>query len=67
MITILFQTAEPNLIDRLAHGKRSVAVNLKHEDGRGVLRRLCSAADVLIDPFRPGESSELIRYFALVY
>ena len=42
-------------MDRLARGKFSVAVNLKKPEGANVLRKLIKDADVLIEPFRPGE------------
>ncbi len=35
-------------------GKRSVTVNLKSEEGRGLLWRLLEGADVLVENFRPG-------------
>ncbi|MBA3842289.1 MAG: CoA transferase [Actinobacteria bacterium] len=38
----------------LARGRRSVALDLKREEGREVLRNLVDRADVLLDPFRPG-------------
>lgn len=41
-------------LDVLSRGKRSVALDLKSEAGRGSLRRICDASDVLIDPYRPG-------------
>ncbi|KZT40008.1 CoA-transferase family III [Sistotremastrum suecicum HHB10207 ss-3] len=45
--------------DILCRGKRSIALNLKTETGRSILKRLISAADVLIDPFRPGVLEKL--------
>ena len=39
--------------------KRSCTVNLKHEDGKAVLRRLLAGADVLIENFRPGAMARL--------
>ena len=48
------QLGQPEL-DFLAAGKRSVSVNLKHPDGAAVVSRLCSRADVLLEPFRPGQ------------
>ena len=41
-------------MDRLGRGKKSIALNLKDENGLAVVKRLCSKADVLIEPFRPG-------------
>ena len=41
-------------IDRLAHGKRSLAVNLKSKQGIAIVRKLSSQADVIIEPFRTG-------------
>jgi alpha-methylacyl-CoA racemase len=40
--------------DPLGRGKRSLRVDLKNPEGAAVVRRLASAADVLLDPFRPG-------------
>jgi CoA:oxalate CoA-transferase len=40
-------------------GKRSVTVNLKHPDGREVVRQLAKAADVVVENFRPGTAGEL--------
>jgi len=37
-----------------ASNKKSLALNLKTEVGRGVLRRLVQTADVLIENYRPG-------------
>lgn len=41
--------------DVQARGKRSLALDLKRQQGAAVLRRLCRGADVLIEPFRHGE------------
>ena len=35
-------------------GKRSVVVNLKAPDGRGVVTRLARSADILVENYRPG-------------
>jgi CoA:oxalate CoA-transferase len=40
-------------------GKKSVTVNLKTEEGRGVLRDLVRVADVLVENFRPGVMDRL--------
>jgi len=39
---------------RLNAGKRSVAVDLRHAEGRALVRRLAPAFDVVIESFRPG-------------
>lgn len=41
-------------MDSLTRGKRCAVVNLKHEAGKNIVRKLCQNADVLIEPFRPG-------------
>ena len=40
-------------------GKRSLALNLKHEDGLAVLKKMVADADVLIHNFRPGVPEKL--------
>jgi crotonobetainyl-CoA:carnitine CoA-transferase CaiB-like acyl-CoA transferase len=39
--------------------KRSVTLNLKHEEGRQAFRTLLSGADVLVESFRPGVMERL--------
>ena len=34
--------------------KRSIALNLKDERGKAILKRLCADADVFVQNFRPG-------------
>jgi alpha-methylacyl-CoA racemase len=43
----------------LARGRRSVAVDLKHPDGVGVVLDLVAAADALVEGFRPGVAERL--------
>ena len=43
----------------LNRSKKSVALDLKSEDGAGALRRLIATADVLIENFRPGSLAKL--------
>ena len=40
-------------------GKRSLTLNLKHEEGRRILRQLLDGADVLVENFRPGTLDRL--------
>ncbi|XP_067929441.1 alpha-methylacyl-CoA racemase-like [Watersipora subatra] len=46
-------------VDTLSRGKRSIAVNLRKPPGVNVVKRVCSTADVLIEPFRPGIMEKL--------
>ncbi|MGI9184110.1 MAG: CaiB/BaiF CoA transferase family protein [Solirubrobacteraceae bacterium] len=48
------ETAKSALFLALNRGKRSVRINLKSEQGKGVLLKLVADADVLIESFRPG-------------
>ena len=40
-------------------GKRSVTLNLKHDAGKALLKRLVRTADVLVENFRPGVMDRL--------
>ena len=44
---------------RLNRSKRSVALDLKQEAGKAVLRRLASSADVIVENLRPGTMRDL--------
>jgi alpha-methylacyl-CoA racemase len=46
-------------LDSLTRGKRTATIDLKHEAGKGIFRKLCANADVLIEPFRPGVMERL--------
>ena len=56
-------------------GKRSLAVDIKHETGREILTRLAGQADVLVQNFRPGTMERLglgpdelrVRHPRLIY
>jgi alpha-methylacyl-CoA racemase len=43
----------------LLRGRRSLAVDIKAEDGRAIVRRLVARADALIEGFRPGVMERL--------
>ncbi|SDL64484.1 CaiB/BaiF CoA transferase family protein [Maricaulis salignorans] len=45
--------------DTYNRGKRSIALDLKSEDGRAVMRKLIAEADVLVENFRPGVATRL--------
>ena len=45
--------------DSLNRGKKSLAIDLKNEEGREVLHRLLRDADVLVENFRPGVRDRL--------
>ncbi|MBY0597491.1 CaiB/BaiF CoA transferase family protein [Bacillus bingmayongensis] len=42
------------IFNMLNRNKKSIAINLKQEDGREVLRQLVAEADVFLEGFRPG-------------
>ena len=44
---------------RLNRGKRSLALDLKREDGKALFRRLCAGADVIVENLRPGTMRDL--------
>ncbi|XP_046278288.1 alpha-methylacyl-CoA racemase isoform X2 [Marmota monax] len=46
-------------VSQLARGKRSLVLDLKRAQGAAVLRRLCTRADVLLEPFRRGVMEKL--------
>ncbi|MBY8336544.1 CoA transferase [Alteriqipengyuania sp. NZ-12B] len=45
--------------DILARGRKSIALNLKEEQGIALARKLCASADGLIEGFRPGVMERL--------
>ena len=45
--------------DILARGRKSIALNLKSEQGIALARKLCASADGLIEGFRPGVMERL--------
>lgn len=51
-----FESVPPEFLLR---GRRSIAIDLKHPDGPGVLLRLVERADVLLEGFRPGVAERL--------
>jgi formyl-CoA transferase/CoA:oxalate CoA-transferase len=48
-------------------GKRSLALNLKHDEGRAILWRLVERADVLVENFRPGTLDRMGFSFEAVH
>jgi CoA:oxalate CoA-transferase len=40
-------------------GKKSLGLNLRHEEGKEILRRLVKVSDMLIQNFRPGTMAEM--------
>lgn len=58
--------AFPGFHESLARGKRSVALDLKHPQGREAFFAMVAAADVLIEGYRPGSMVRLgLGYEAL--
>ena len=54
------------VFEMLNRGKRSIALNLKHETGREIFLRLAAAADVILEGFRPGTMERLGVGYAAV-
>ncbi|XP_052133410.1 alpha-methylacyl-CoA racemase [Frankliniella occidentalis] len=46
-------------VEVLGAGKESIRLDLKHDKGKEVFRKLCAASDVLIEPFRAGTMERL--------
>src|ERR1700760_373433 len=42
-----------------SRNKRSLCLNLRHAEGKDILRRLAKDADVLVESFRPGTLEEM--------
>lgn len=53
--SIYFQTKSFADTDCMGRGKQSIAIDLKQKEGLNIVHKMCSKADVLIEPFRPGE------------
>jgi alpha-methylacyl-CoA racemase len=49
----------PPELDSLTRNRRVVAADLKSADGQDLVLRLCAAADVLVEGFRPGVAERL--------
>jgi crotonobetainyl-CoA:carnitine CoA-transferase CaiB-like acyl-CoA transferase len=43
----------------LNRGKKSIAINLKEEEGRAIFRRLVERSDIVVESFRPGVMERL--------
>ena len=55
----IFVPMQPNALDqdRQGRGKRSIAIDMKKTEGISIVKKLCSDADVLIEPFRAGTNN----------
>ena len=54
-----FLEGESSHFVRLNRNKRSLAIDLRSDDGRAVFRRLAGAVDIVIENLRPGSMREL--------
>ncbi|NIB38953.1 CoA transferase [Pseudomaricurvus alkylphenolicus] len=59
VIRIDRSNASPNPYDVTSRGRKSIALNLKHEEGRQVALSLIESADILLEGFRPGVMEKL--------
>ena len=48
-----------DLFEGAQRGKRNIAVDLRTEEGRGVVRRLVATSDVVMHNFRPGKAEKI--------
>lgn len=48
-------------LDTQARGKQSVAINLKTSEGVALLRKLCVQSDVVLEPYRKGQTTSTMR------
>ena len=53
------RTISPGMWSGLNRGKRSLTLDLKTEDGRALLGKLASSADVVLEGWRPGVAARL--------
>jgi formyl-CoA transferase len=54
-----FQGGEATYFMSVNRGKKSLTLDLKHAEGKAVLRKLIEGADVLLENFRPGTLERL--------
>ncbi|MFO0729341.1 MAG: CoA transferase [Myxococcota bacterium] len=54
-----FVGGESTYFMSINRGKESVAVDLKHPEGRGLIQRLAAKADVVVENFKPGTVDRL--------
>jgi crotonobetainyl-CoA:carnitine CoA-transferase CaiB-like acyl-CoA transferase len=54
-----FQGGEATYFMSVNRGKKSLTLNVKHPEGKAILRRLLEGADVLLENFRPGTLERL--------
>ena len=54
-----YQNGESAYFMSLNRNKRSMTLNLKHEDGKRLLKELVKQVDVLVENFRPGTMEKL--------
>jgi len=54
-----FQGGEATYFMSVNRGKKSLTLNMKHPEGKAILRRLLEGADVLLENFRPGTLERL--------
>lgn len=59
LISQVDHVTAPKSLDFCSRGKESIAVDLKRDEGREVVRKLCGRVDVLLDPYRPSVLEKL--------
>jgi len=61
-----FQGGEATYFMSVNRGKKGLTLNMKHPEGKAILRRLLAGADVLLENFRPGTLERLGFGYAAV-
>lgn len=59
MVPPMHESGKGTLFELLNRDKQSVAINLKHEDGRHIAQTLAARADIILEGFRPGVPKKL--------
>jgi len=54
-----FRDGVSTLFSAINRGKKSVALNLKHDRGRDIFLKLARQADIIVEGFRPGVTARL--------
>lgn len=54
-----FKGSESAYFLSVNRNKRSIAIDIKREEGKNIIQKLSSKCDVLVENFQPGKAEEL--------